>query len=143
MGDRDRQENARESDIRTAAYLLWEARGCVHGYDQTDWYVAQVLLRRRNVLSRLKFHKVNASVILGNLEISHCGLHEFFNSSNSWIEITAHPKMLFDCDRNRRLHFDEGFLWACHHILMAKPGMTDTFERGCPKSRAHGPPAGA
>jgi hypothetical protein len=106
-----------ESDIRTAAYFLWEARGRVHGHDQADWYAAQVLLRRSSAISRPTFHTVNPAAALDKLEISHRGLHEFFNPSSSWIEITAHPKTIFDCDRNRRLHFDEGFLWACYRIF--------------------------
>ncbi len=106
-----------ESDIRTTAYFLWEARGRVHGHDQADWYAAQALLQRSSGISRPKFHKVNPAIILGNIEISHCGLHEFFNPSSSWIEIAAHPKTIFDCDRNRRLHFDEGFLWVCYRIF--------------------------
>jgi hypothetical protein len=115
--DPDKQDDVTESDIRTAAYFLWEARGCVHGYDQADWYAAEILLHRRTVISRPEFHKVDAALILDNLEISHCGLHDFFNPSISWIEVSAHPKTIFEWDRNRRLHFDEGFLWACHRIF--------------------------
>lgn len=105
-----------ESDIRTAAYFLWQSRGCLLGYDKADWYTAEVLLHRR-VQSRPKFQKVPEALILNNLKISHMGLFQFFNPSSSWIEITAHPKTIFDCDRNRRLHFDEGFLSACYRIF--------------------------
>jgi hypothetical protein len=117
MGDWDREYHVTESDIRTAAYFLWEGRGRVHGFDKADWYAAQVLLRRNNASIGPRFHPVNAAVASGNLKISHRGHDELFNPSCTWIEITAHPKTIFDFDRNRRLHFDEGFLNACYRIL--------------------------
>lgn len=104
-------------DIASAAYSLWEARGRVNGHDQADWYAAQALLRDMGSQPRPNYSMVDPGTVLGTLEISHQGIHEFFTPSNSWIEIPSHPRTIFDCDRNRRLHFDEGFLQACHRIL--------------------------
>ena len=117
MCGQEKKENITESDIRTAAYFLWHGRGRVHGYDKSDWYAAQVLLRSNNVSFRPKFHKVNAAAAIRNLHISHRGHDEFFKPSCTWIEMAAHPKTIFDFDQNRRLHFDEGFLNACYRIF--------------------------
>ena len=36
-----------EHEIAAEAFLLFEARGCVHGHDVEDWLAAEALLRQR------------------------------------------------------------------------------------------------
>lgn len=106
-----------EADIRTAAYFLWQARGHVHGQDELDWYAAQRILERRILDAPPSFKSVDASLVQRNIALSHCGHDELFSPSSQWVELAAHPRAMFDCDANRRLHFDEGFLCACHRIF--------------------------
>jgi hypothetical protein len=35
------------TSIATMAYHLWLARGCPHGSDQEDWFLAESLLKNR------------------------------------------------------------------------------------------------
>lgn len=60
---------------------------------------------------------ISEADIQATLQISHVGITDFFNPSNSWIEVVTNPETIFACDKNRRLHFDEGFLCACYRIL--------------------------
>ena len=106
-----------ENDIRTAAYFLWEARGRLHGHDQADWFAARALLLGTPPLPPPTFRDVNAAAIREALQLSHSGHAELFSDSSSWIEVAAHPQTIFECDRNRQLHFDEGFLSTCRRIL--------------------------
>ena len=39
-------EPDRES-VATIAYQLWLARGCPHGSDQEDWFLAETILKNR------------------------------------------------------------------------------------------------
>ena len=34
-----------------------------------------------------------------------------------WIEVRIDPQTIFEYDRNRKLHFDKGFLCACYRIF--------------------------
>jgi hypothetical protein len=35
-----------DNEIATVAYLLWIERGCPHGSDQDDWFVAEAILKK-------------------------------------------------------------------------------------------------
>ena len=108
------------SDIRTTAYFLWEARGQAHGNDLGDWYAAQALLRSKTSILQPQFQRVDPATVLNHFDISR-RYDDRWLDSFSWIEIAAHPKSIFDGDRNRGLYFSEGFLWTCHRRLMDIP----------------------
>jgi Protein of unknown function (DUF2934) len=36
-----------QESIATFAYHLWLARGCPHGSDQEDWFLAETILKKR------------------------------------------------------------------------------------------------
>jgi hypothetical protein len=110
-------------EIRLAAYYLWESRGRVAGYDQADWYAAERLAANRGRIPgtarppHAAYAEVQPDVILKRFVISHAGAGEFFTERNLWIETNATVQTIFEYDRNRRLHFDEGFLTACHRVF--------------------------
>jgi hypothetical protein len=91
-----------------------------HGHDQDDWYAAELILDLeqawRRKLRPPEFRFVQPAEILGQVQISHAGIHEFFSPSHSWMETTVGLETVFEFDRNRRLHFDEGFLNACYRV---------------------------
>jgi len=108
--------------IRSKAYDLWEARGRLDGDDQMDWYTAETILRLEAIFCHVVFlpyfSYVQVSQIQSDLSVINYVKEAFFSdSSNSWIEIFLDIETVFECDRNRRLHFDEGFLRACYRVF--------------------------
>lgn len=107
-------------NVRQRAYKLWQVRGCGHGYDQEDWYIANILLQLEEKLHKPldppEFRRAQPREILGQVQVSHKGIYEFFSPKNSWIETTTDLETIFEFDRNRKLHFDEGFLTAARRI---------------------------
>jgi hypothetical protein len=110
-----------EDQIRAKAYELWEARGRVNGYDMEDWFAAETILKQIEHCSKILYPPcysyITKTDILNRLHISHEGIDDFLRPSISWIEIAAHPETIFECDRNRALHFEEGFLCTCYRIF--------------------------
>jgi hypothetical protein len=109
-----------ESLVRQNAYELWEVRGRSYGNDLEDWYDAERYLRE--ILNRygyflLNFTYVDQGYIKNVRYISHEGKNDFLREPNVWIETYAALKTIIEFDRNRKLHFDEGFLWACYRIF--------------------------
>lgn len=107
--------------ISIAAYYLWKARGCGHGHDKDDWYAAEILLScPPDLHSKLyppTYSYVGAEVVATNRIVSHAGFRNFLVPSNTWIEARTDPQTIFECDRNRRLHFNEGFLCTCYRVF--------------------------
>jgi hypothetical protein len=110
-----------EADVKAKAYELWQGRGMRHGHDRDDWYAAELILELEPAWGRRlrppEFHSIEPAEILRQVQISHAGLHEFFTPAHSWIETTAGLETIFEFDRNRRLHFEEGFLNACYRVV--------------------------
>lgn len=111
------RENESEADIRTTAYFLWQARGSALGQAELDWQAAKLLIKRSSPAAPPPHETIDPVRVHEIIARSHSGHDELFRPSTRWIELTAHPHAIFDCDRNRRLHFDEGFLCACHRIF--------------------------
>lgn len=111
-----------EDDVRLKAYELWRSRGRTHGHDQDDWYAAELLLESEHALRctmRLpEFRRVDPAEILRQVQISHAGIQDFFTPLHSWIETAVDLETVLDFDRNRKLHFDEGFLNASYRVAL-------------------------
>jgi hypothetical protein len=60
---------------------------------------------------------ISTEVILSIKNILNIDVNNFFSTSNTWIEIQADILTVFEYDRNRKLHFDEGFLNSCYYIF--------------------------
>lgn len=109
-----------DEGVRKKAYELWQARGSGHGYDHEDWYIAEMLVQLEAEFCRnLKppaYRQVQPSEIIHEVQVSHTGIGEFFSPQNSWIEADTDLETIFELDRNRRLHFDEGFLAASQRV---------------------------
>jgi hypothetical protein len=109
-----------EADIRTRAFELWLGRAKGHGHDKEDWYTAEAVLDVEEALGRKlyppEFRVVGPAEILGELQVSHAGINGFFSPGHLWIETAVAVETIFGFDRNRRLHFDEGFLNASYRV---------------------------
>jgi hypothetical protein len=106
------------------AYNLWESRGKAHGGDRTDWHAAEVIHKLAMTSCRAAsppyFSYVQVSELESGLDssiISYMKEAFFNNPLNYWVEISLDIGTVFKYDRNRRLHFDEGFLSACHRVF--------------------------
>ena len=111
------RENESEAEIRTAAYFLWQARGRVLGQDELDWNAAKLLIKRPSPVTSPPYNTIEPALVHNSIAGSHSGHDELFRHSTRWIELAVHPRAIFDCDRNRHLHFDEGFLCTSHRIF--------------------------
>jgi|SRR5579859_2843087 len=116
----DNRSTAPDEAVRNKAYELWQARGNRHGQYHEDWYIAEMLVqletKLRTHLDAPAYRQVSPSEILREVQVSHTGIDDFFAPQNSWIEADIDVETVFELDRNRRLHFDEGFLAASQRV---------------------------